>query len=360
MAGTGAAGGGLGAVDDGVTALACSMPKAELHLHIEGALEPDLAFALARRNRISLPWADEAALTAAKDFQDLQSFLDLYYACAAVLRTPEDFRDLMLAYLRRAAADGVVHAEIFFDPQTHTERGVAYPVVLEGLREGMALGERELGVTSGLILCFLRHLTEAQGFLALDAALGSLDLIDGFGLDSGERGNPPGKFQRLFERCRALGKPVVAHAAEEGPPSYITEALDLLKVRRIDHGVRAVEDPAVLARLAREGIALTVCPLSNLRLRVFPHMAAHTLPGLLAAGVRATINSDDPAYFGGYLNDNIRAVQRAFDFPPRTWYQLARNSFEAAFAPEARRLQWIAALDAHFRAAGADPQGFPR
>ncbi len=338
--------------DDPVLELACRMPKAELHVHIEGTLEPDLAFALARRNGIALPYTDEAALRAAYDFDSLQSFLDLYYACADVLRTADDFRDLMLAYLERAAADNVVHAEIFFDPQTHTARGIAYRTVLDGLEEGLRIGRQRWGISGLLILCFLRHLSEEEAFATLAEAEPWLDRIHGFGLDSSEKGHPPSKFARVFARCRELGKPVVAHAGEEGPPAYVVEALDLLGSARIDHGVRSVEDPALVARLAREEIPLTVCPLSNLRLCVFETMAEHTLPQLLAAGVRVTVNSDDPAYFGGYLNDNIRAVQAAFGFDAATWQQIARNSFAASFVAPEQKAAWIAGLDRFF-AAGA-------
>jgi adenosine deaminase len=337
---------------DSVLDLACRMPKAELHVHIEGTLEPELAFALARRNGLTLPYADEAALKAAYDFDSLQSFLDLYYACADVLRTADDFRDLMLAYLERAAADNVLHAEIFFDPQTHTARGISFVTVLDGLAEGLRLGRQRWGISGRLILCFLRHLSEEECFATLAEAEPHLERIDGFGLDSSEKGNPPSKFARLFARCRELGKPVVAHAGEEGPPAFIIEALDGLGAARIDHGVRAPEDAALVARLVRDGIPLTVCPLSNIRLCVFPSMVEHTLGKLLAAGVKVTLNSDDPAYFGGYLNDNIRAVQAAFQFDAATWYRLARNSFEASFASPAEKAGWIARLDAHFAAAG--------
>lgn len=332
--------------------LACGMPKAELHVHIEGTLEPELAFALARRNGLTLPYADEAALKAAYDFDSLQSFLDLYYACADVLRTADDFRDLMLAYLERAAADNVIHTEIFFDPQTHTARGIPFLTVLDGLEAGLHEGKARWGISGRLILCFLRHLSEDEAFATLAEAEPHIDRIDGFGLDSSEKGNPPSKFERVFARCRALGKPVVAHAGEEGPPAYISEALDLLGSARIDHGVRALEDAAVVARLVREGVPLTVCPLSNIRLCVFEEMRQHTLGKLLADGAKVTLNSDDPAYFGGYLNDNLRAVQGAFNFDAATWYRLARNSFEASFATEAEKAGWIARLDAYFKAAG--------
>lgn len=326
---------------------ALSCPKAELHLHIEGTLEPELAFALAQRNGIAFPYASVDALRAAYDFSNLQSFLDLYYACADVLRCEEDFHDLMLAYLRRARADNIVHAEIFFDPQTHTARGIPFETVLRGLEAGAATAAAEWGMSTRLILCFLRHLSEEACIACFEEALPFIERIHGFGLDSSEQGNPPGKFARLFERCRATGLPVVAHAGEEGPPAYIVDALDVLGVARIDHGVRAVEDAALIQRLATQGTALTVCPLSNVRLRVFPEMRQHTLPQLIAAGVKVTINSDDPAYFGGYLGDNIRAVQAAFNWDIPTWRQLARNSLEASFASPVQKANWLAALDAH-------------
>ncbi|NTV10858.1 MAG: adenosine deaminase, partial [Zoogloea sp.] len=284
-------------------------------------------------------------------FEDLQSFLDLYYACADVLRTREDFRDLMLAYLARAAADHVVHAEIFFDPQTHTARGIPFATVIDGLSDGIVEGAALHGISGRLILCFLRHLPEEAALATLDQALPYLDRIHGFGLDSSELGHPPSKFAKVFAKCRELGKPVVAHAGEEGPPEYITEALDILKVVRIDHGVRAAEDPAVLARLVREGVPLTVCPLSNTRLCVFDEMRHHSLPQLLAAGARVMLNSDDPAYFGGYLNDNIRAVQAAFDFDAATWKLLAKNSFEASLASPTQKAIWLAEVKRHFAGA---------
>ncbi|KAF7599315.1 MAG: adenosine deaminase [Candidatus Dactylopiibacterium carminicum] len=328
--------------------LALTAPKAELHLHIEGTLEPELAFALAQRNNIRLPYDGIAALREAYDFSDLQSFLDLYYACADVLRTEADFRDLMLAYLRRAREDNVVHAEVFFDPQTHTARGIPFATVLRGLKAGAETAHAEWGMSTQLILCFLRHLPEEDALATLAQALPFIDEIDGFGLDSSELGHPPAKFERVFARCRALGKPVVAHAGEEGPPAYIIEALDLLKVDRIDHGVRATEDAALMQRLARDQIPLTVCPLSNVRLRVFEDMRQHTLPQLLAQNLCATLNSDDPAYFDGYMGDNIRAVQAAFDFNTTTWHTLLANAFRASFVPAGRKATWIAALDTHF------------
>jgi adenosine deaminase len=331
-----------------IAGIAWGMPKAELHLHIEGTLEPELAFALAERNHVRLPYDSVKALRAAYEFQDLQSFLDIYYAGASVLLHEQDFYNLALAYLRRAAADHVVHAEIFFDPQTHTARGVPFEVVLDGLERALHDGARELGVSSRLIMCFLRHLPEADAFTTLEQATPHLARIHAVGLDSSERGHPPSKFQRVFARCRELGLPCVAHAGEEGPPAYIWEALDLLQVRRIDHGVRALEDARLVDRLREERIPLTVCPLSNIKLRVFPDMRRHNLKALLEAGLAVTVNSDDPAYFGGYVNDNIRAVQDALDLSVVDWHRIARTSFEASFADETTRRRWIADLDAYF------------
>ena len=335
-------------------ALLRTMPKAELHIHVEGSLEPELMFKLAARHGVALPYANVEALRAAYDFADLQSFLDLYYAGAAVLRTEADFFDLALAYLERAAADNVVHAEIFFDPQTHTERGVSIDAVILGLAHACRRAHAEWGLSATLILCFLRHLSEDDALATLQAALPWREHFIGVGLDSSERGHPPEKFARAFERARALGLHVVAHAGEEGPPAYIESALDVLEIERIDHGVRTLESPALTARLARDRVPLTVCPLSNVKLRVFPTLAEHNLPALLAAGLVATINSDDPAYFGGYLNENF--VQTFAALPglgAREGYMLARNSFEASFASAADKARWIAALDAHFRQAAA-------
>jgi adenosine deaminase len=326
-----------------------SAPKAELHVHIEGTLEPELAFALALRNRVALPYADAAALRRAYAFGDLQSFLDLYYACTAVLCTAADFRDLMLAYLARAAADGIVYCEIFFDPQVHTARGVPFSLVLDGLCDGLLQGETQFGVEGRLIVCFLRHLSEQEAFATLEQARPHLDRVLGFGLDSGERGNPPEKFERVFAACRALGKHVVAHAGEEGPPAYVRDALDRLQAERIDHGVRSVEDPALLARLAAAGTPLTVCPLSNVRLQVTPDLRDHPLPQLIAAGTCVMLNSDDPAYFGGYLNANLEAVHAAFGFELAIWHGLLANSFRAAFQPTAWKQGWLTQLDVHFR-----------
>ncbi len=325
-----------------------SAPKAELHVHIEGTLEAELAFELAHRNGVALPYTDAGALRRAYAFEDLQSFLDLYYACTQVLCTADDFRRLVLAYLERAAQDGVVYAEIFFDPQVHAARGVPLLTVLDGLWAGLNEGRTRFGVEGQLILCFLRHLSEQEALATLEQARPHLGRILGFGLDSGERGNPPARFQRVFSACRGLGKHVVAHAGEEGPADYVRDALDLLGAERIDHGVRAVEDPLLLARLARQAIPLTVCPLSNVRLQVSPDLRRSALPQLLEAGVRVTLNSDDPAYFGGYLNDNLAAVQAALDWDLDTWQGVLSNAFRASFQPSAWKHHWLSRLDAHF------------
>jgi adenosine deaminase len=326
-----------------------AMPKAELHIHIEGSLEPELIFALARRNGVTLAYPSVDALRAAYAFTDLQSFLDIYYAGASVLLKEADFFDMAMAYFRRAAADNVVHAELFFDPQTHTERGVPIGTVIDGLARACETAQRELGVSSALILCFLRHLSEEAALETLEAALPHRDKFIGVGLDSSERGHPPEKFARVFAKAHALGLHVVAHAGEEGPPAYIRSALDVLKVERIDHGVRCVEDPALVQRLANERVPLTVCPLSNVKLCVFKTLADHNLPQLLRAGLVATINSDDPAYFGGYVNDNY--VQ-TFDALPQLGahdaYTLAKNSFDASFASTADKVRWTERLDQVF------------
>ena len=325
--------------------LLARMPKAELHIHIEGSLEPELIFALAHRNGVALPYASVQALRAAYAFTDLQSFLDIYYAGASVLLREEDFFDMAMAYFRRAAADGAVHAELFFDPQTHTARGVSMGTVVEGLARAQAQAADELGVSSALILCFLRHLSEEDAFATLEAALPWRERFVGVGLDSSERGHPPEKFSRVFARCRALGLRVVAHAGEEGPPAYIRTALDDLQVERIDHGVRCADDPALVADLARRRIPLTVCPLSNVKLCVYPRMEDHALPALLRAGLCVTVNSDDPAYFGGYLLENYRALFAAHPaLGPREAWQLAANSFEASFADTATKARWQQAL----------------
>jgi len=330
-------------------ALLRQMPKAELHMHVEGSLEPELIFELARRNGVALPYASVEALRAAYAFTDLQSFLDIYYAGASVLLKEEDFFEMAWAYFERAAADNVVHAEIFFDPQTHTDRGVAMETVIVGLAHACRRAHAELGISASLILCFLRHLSEDAALATLEQALPYRDQLIGVGLDSSERGHPPEKFARVFARCRELGLHVVAHAGEEGPPAYIWSALDVLRAERIDHGVRCLEDPALVRRLAAERVPLTVCPLSNVKLRVFDTMAGHSLPALLDAGLCVTLNSDDPAYFGGYVNDNFVA---AFDALPQLGvahaYGLARNSFEASFAPFGDKARWQSELDAVF------------
>jgi adenosine deaminase len=334
---------------DRVSALLCASPKAELHIHIEGSLEPELIFALAARNGVALPYASVEALRAAYAFTDLQSFLDLYYAGASVLLKEEDFFDMAMAYFRRAAADHVVHTELFFDPQTHTDRGVPFATVIDGLSRAVDVARREFGVSALLIMCFLRHLSEEAAFATLEQALPFREALVGVGLDSGERGNPPEKFARVFARCRELGLRLVAHAGEEGPPAYIWSALDVLHVERIDHGVRCVEDPALVARLAAARVPLTVCPLSNVKLCVYPTMAAHQLPALLEAGLCATVNSDDPAYFGGYLNRNFVETFAALpQLTARHAHQLLANSFEASFAAAADKRRWSDALDKVF------------
>ena len=335
-------------------ALLRTMPKAELHVHIEGTLEPELIFKLAQRNGVALAYPDVESLRAAYAFSDLQTFLDIYYAGAGVLREDRDFVDMAWAYFERAAADNVVHAEIFFDPQTHTERGVPIEKVIVGLHHACQRAHQEFRISSRLILCFLRHLSEEDAFRTLEAALPYRHHFIGIGLDSGERGNPPEKFARVFARCRELGFELVAHAGEEGPASYIETALDTLQVRRIDHGVRCTESPALVERLARERVPLTVCPLSNVKLCVFPDLAQHNLPALLDAGLCVTVNSDDPAYFGGYINQNFVELFAAQpQWGARQAWQLAANSFEASFVDDATRAGWRLALDAAFRDAGA-------
>ncbi|HEX6640030.1 MAG TPA: adenosine deaminase [Thermoanaerobaculia bacterium] len=308
-----------------------SLPKTELHLHIEGTLEPELMFELARRNGIALPHESVDALRRAYDFRDLQSFLDLYYQGAGVLQARQDFHDMTAAYFAKAASQNVRHAEIFFDPQTHTHRGIAFETVISGIRDAQLAAQREQGITSKLILCFLRHLDEDDAMKTLDAAMPYRDWFVAIGLDSSERGHPPSKFARVFARARAEGLFAVAHAGEEGPPEYIREALDILKARRIDHGVRCLEDDALVERLVAEQIPLTVCPLSNIRLRVFDTMNDHPLRTMLQRGLKVTINSDDPAYFGGYVNENYVAVAEALQLTREELEQLARNSFEASF-----------------------------
>jgi adenosine deaminase len=323
------------------------LPKAELHLHIEGSLEPELMFALAQRNAVAIPYASVDEVRAAYAFSNLQDFLDIYYAGADVLRTRQDFHDLALAYFERAAADGVVHAEIMFDPQTHTDRGIAFAEVIEGLLSAMRVAESELGVTSQLILSFLRHLSEEAAFATLEAAEPWLDRIAAVGLDSSEVGHPPAKFARVFAAARAKGLKITAHAGEEGPPAYVHEALDLLGVDRIDHGNRALEDEALVTRLVEEGMTLTVCPLSNLKLCVVDDLADHPLDRMLALGLKATVDSDDPAYFGGYIGDNYRAVAQARGLSREDLVQLARNSFTGSFLPPEAVAAYVERLEAY-------------
>lgn len=332
-------------------------PKAELHIHIEGSLEPELIFKLAGRNGVKLAYDSIDALRAAYAFTDLQSFLDIYYAGASVLLKEQDFYDMTMAYVERSLADNVVHTEIFFDPQTHTERGVPIATVVAGIERALADAEKR-GLTSKLILCFLRHLSEEDALATFDEALPLFDQyrhrLIGVGLDSSERGHPPSKFERVFAKARAKGLKLVAHAGEEGPPSYIYEALDLLKVDRVDHGVRSIEDPALVARLADTRVALTVCPLSNLKLCVFDDLTKHTLKALLDNGVAVTVNSDDPAYFGGYVNANYLATIDALKLTDGEVYTIIRNSFEAAFVTPAERDALIAKLDAHWHSASGN------
>jgi adenosine deaminase len=326
--------------------LAAAIPKAELHIHIEGSLEPELIFALAQRNGLSLPYASVEALREAYAFTNLQSFLDIYYAGASVLLHEADFHDMAWAYFLRAKADNVVHTELFFDPQTHTARGVPMATVIQGLASACERAQAELGISAALILCFLRHLSEEDAFATIEAALPYREHFIGVGLDSSEVGHPPSKFSRVFARCRELGLHVVAHAGEEGPPAYIWEALNDLKTERIDHGVRSLEDPALVAELVQRRTPLTVCPLSNLKLCVVNDLKDHPMKRLLDAGLCATVNSDDPAYFGGYMNANFVQTVEALDLTSEDVITLARNSFEASFVSDARRAELMAVLDA--------------
>ena len=321
-----------------------AMPKAELHIHIEGSLEPEMIFALAQRNGVTLPYPNVEALRAAYAFTNLQSFLDLYYAGASVLLHEQDFYDMAWAYFERAKADGVVRSELFFDPQTHTSRGVPMQAVIQGLSRACADARTQLGISADLILCFLRHLSEDEALATLDAALPWRERFIGVGLDSSEVGHPPEKFARAFARARALGLHVVAHAGEEGPPAYIWSALDVLQVERIDHGVQAIHDAALMQRLVDTQVPLTVCPLSNLKLCVFKDLADHNLARMLDAGVRVTINSDDPAYFGGYLLENYLQTFAALRLGAPHAYRLAAHSIEASFATEEGKHRWMHAL----------------
>jgi adenosine deaminase len=325
------------------------LPKAELHLHIEGTFEPTLMFQLAERNGITLPYENVAALQAAYAFNRLQDFLDIYYQGMNVLRTEQDFFDLTWAYLQKINQQSVRHVEIFFDPQGHLERSIAFETALNGIHSALSKGQKEYDISFGLIMCFLRHLDEDDAFTTLELALPHKDKIIGVGLDSSEKGNPPSKFQQVFAKAREEGFRLVAHAGEEGPPEYIYEALDLLKVDRIDHGNTSMQDPALIKRLVDEQMPLTVCPLSNTKLCVVDDMKRHPLPQMLEAGIKVTINSDDPAYFGGYLNENYEAISDILGNDPKLLAKLARNSFSAAFIEDAKRDSLIAEVDAYMQ-----------
>lgn len=318
-----------------------ALPKAELHIHIEGTFEPELMFAIAQRNKIAIPYKSVEEVKQAYNFHNLQSFLDIYYAGATVLIHEQDFYDLAWAYFEKCAEDRVVHIEMFFDPQTHTDRGVAFATVINGLQKACDDAKTKLGISSHLIMCFLRHLSEDAAFATLEQALPYKDQIIAVGLDSSEVGHPPSKFERVFAKAREAGFLVVAHAGEEGPAAYVWEALDLLKVNRIDHGVRSEEDPELMQRLIAEKMPLTVCPLSNLKLCVVDDMQQHNIRRLLQQGVHVTVNSDDPSYFGGYMNDNFIAIAEALDLSNEELKQLAINSFEASFITDADKEQWI-------------------
>ena len=323
-----------------------AMPKAELHVHIEGTFEPELMFAIAQRNEIAIPYQSVEEVRQAYNFHNLQSFLDIYYAGANVLIHEQDFYDLAWAYFEKCAEDNVVHTEMFFDPQTHTDRGIAFATVINGLQRACDDAQSKLGISSRLIMCFLRHLSEEAAFATLDQALPYKEQIIAVGLDSSEVGHPPAKFARFFAKAREYGFLVVAHAGEEGPPEYIWEALDLLKVNRIDHGVRSEEDPTLMQRLIQDEMPLTVCPLSNLKLCVVQDMQQHNIRRLLQQGVKVTVNSDDPSYFGGYMNDNFIAITEALDLTADELKQLAINSFEASFLPAAQKQAWIEKIQA--------------
>ena len=311
-----------------------ALPKAELHLHIEGSLEPELMFKLAERNSIVLPYANVEEVKKAYDFHNLQSFLDIYYRCADVLRTEQDFYDLTWAYLLHCQADGIVHTEPFFDPQTHTQRGIEMSVVINGIASALKDGQEKLGISSKLILCFLRHLSEDDAIACLEQAKPFLEQLSAVGLDSSELGHPPEKFERVFKMAKDLGLKAVAHAGEEGPPEYSVEALDILHVDRIDHGVRCSEDQALMQRLAASQMPLTVCPLSNVRLKVYEHMSEHNILKLLEYGLNVTVNSDDPSFFGGYLLENFMALSEHLDMSEAQATQLARNSINSSFLTE--------------------------
>ena len=329
-----------------------SFPKAELHLHIEGTLEPELMFALSQRNNIPIPYASVEEVRKVYDFTNLQSFLDIYYQGCNVLVKEQDFYDLTFAYLDRVSKQGVRHTEIFFDPQTHTERGIPFETVITGITRALDDGPKQFGITSKLILCFLRHLSAEAAMATLQEALPFKHLITAVGLDSSEVGNPPKKFQSVFDKALEEGFLTVAHAGEEGPPEYIWQALDLLHASRIDHGVRSFEDGKLLERLVREQVPLTVCPLSNVKLKVYPSMEEHNLKKLLELGLCVTVNSDDPAYFGGYIEENYEAVRQTLGLTSQDLYQLAKNSFRASFLDERKKQELITELDAAFTVAG--------
>ena len=333
--------------------LLIELPKAELHVHIEGTLEPGLMFEMARRNGVDLPFADEESVRRAYVFEGLQSFLDIYYAACNVLVHDRDFYELTFEYLRRAATQGVRHAEIFFDPQTHTGRGVEFATVVKGITSALVDGERQLGVTSRLILCFLRHLSAEAAMETLETALPHRDAIIAVGLDSSEKDNPPVKFRDVYDRARAEGFLAVAHAGEEGPPDYIWQALDVLKVQRVDHGVKCTEDERLVNRLLAEQVPLTVCPFSNVKLRVVPELRKHNVAEMLRRGLFVTINSDDPAYFGGYVGDNYVGTARALGLSRDEMFRVARNSFSASFLPEADKQRHLQAVDDYAARIGA-------
>lgn len=321
------------------------LPKAELHLHLEGSLEPELMFQLAERNGIQLPYASVEEVKKAYDFTNLQSFLDIYYQCADVLITEQDFYDLTWAYLKHCKLDGVIHVEPFFDPQTHTERGIEIGTVIHGITRALKDGKEQFGISSGLILCFLRHLSEDEAFSTLEQAKPYLDYFIGVGLDSSEVGNPPEKFRNVFAVCKELGLKRVAHAGEEGPVSYIQGALDILDVQRIDHGVRCTDSENMIKRLAQMEMPLTVCPLSNTRLKVYQHMSEHPILNLLEQGVRVTVNADDPAFFGGYLLDNYQALVDDLNLTRAQAVQLATNSLVGSFAMPQQKTEWLKTLE---------------
>jgi adenosine deaminase len=329
-----------------MTDLITRLPKTELHVHIEGTLEPELMFHLATRNGLILPFEDVDQVHAAYRFTDLQSFLDIYYQGGEVLRTPDDFYDLMSAYLDRAAADGVRHAEIFFDPQSHTGRGVGFEVFMRGFHDAISDGRRRLGISADLILCFLRHLSGEEALATIEEAEPFLEGVIGVGIDSSERGRPPELFEAAFARARELGLRAVAHAGEEGPPAYVAGAIDVLGAERIDHGVRSLEDPDLVARLRRDAIPLTVCPLSNVALRVVDELSEHPLPAMIEGGLLVSVHSDDPAYFGGYVGDNYRGVQQSLGFDDSTITMLARNSIVASFLDAPKKKALLQELEA--------------